>query len=229
MNFQEAFFDELEKIAERRSLNKEAGVRSNLLSALLGLGALAGTANIAREGFKHPGPSGVANIATTLARSKDSPPLLLRRPGTPGAPKPFKKLGVDFGSFARNVVDFIPDNPGEAFQYAKFYANAARHRLGTAWDNFWTKPGSYKRLPRNNFERVTGKIGNIKLATEKLGEFDPNAVSNALNAMDSSMPGYGPTDTLMAVTKYYGPQLKGAGSKISDLIKKLVAKKRIKI
>jgi hypothetical protein len=153
MNFQEAFFDELEKIAERRSLNKEAGARSNLLSALLGLGALAGTANIAREGFKHPGPSGVANIATTLAGSKDSPPLLLRRPGTPGAPKPFKKLG----------------------------------------------------------------------------EFDPNAVSNVLNAMDSAMPGHGPTDTLMAVTKYYGPRLKGAGSKISDLIKKLVENKKIKI
>ena len=174
MNFQEAFFDELEKIAERRSLNKEAG-----------------------------------------------------------APKPFKKLGVDVGSFARNVVDFIPENPGEAFQYANFYANAARHKVGSAWDNFWIKPGSYKRLPRNNFERVTGKLGNklgnIKLATEKLGEFDPNALSNVLNAMDSAMPGHGPTNTLMAVTKYYGPRLKGAGSKISDLIKKLVENKKIKI
>lgn len=79
--FAQAFIEELQK---------EAGIRSNILSGILSAGALLGAADWARKGH-----SGVTNpqkpvITAVAPKVTNKVPLLLRRPGTPGAPMPFR-------------------------------------------------------------------------------------------------------------------------------------------
>jgi len=85
MNFHDAFFDELEKITE---LQKEAGWRSNLLSLALGTTALTGAGHWAHQG--HKGVTNPPTAITARAEAGNRPPLLLRAPSTPGAPRPFR-------------------------------------------------------------------------------------------------------------------------------------------
>lgn len=79
--FAQAFLEELQK---------EAGIRSNIMSGILGAGALLGVGNWARQG--HQGVTNPPKPPTAITASAEAgkrPPLLLRAPGTSGAPRPF--------------------------------------------------------------------------------------------------------------------------------------------
>lgn len=84
--FAQAFLEELQK---------EAGIRSNIMSAFLGAGALTGVGNWAYKG--HTGETNPPRPPTAITASAEPgkrpppgnrPPLLLRAPGTSGAPRP---------------------------------------------------------------------------------------------------------------------------------------------
>lgn len=79
--FAQAFLEELQK---------EAGIRSNVLSGILGAAALLGVGDWARQGHRGVTNPPKSEIIAEAPKRNSNTPLLLRRPGTPGAPIPFK-------------------------------------------------------------------------------------------------------------------------------------------
>ncbi len=79
--FAQAFLEELQK---------EAGIRSNIMSGILGAGVLFGVGNWAHKGHKGvTNPPKPPTSITASAEAGKRPPLYLRAPGTSGAPRRF--------------------------------------------------------------------------------------------------------------------------------------------